>query len=253
MKRSVLLFLLASPSLVSCVSEAKMSKEECRSNLQRVFQSDWAGDAAGRVKAIEAYSDQCGSTPEYAVVLANSLYVAQRFAEARQVAHEGSLVADKEIQDKLLRTEFLSNVALKDLDGAFEVSTRALREDPLDWNGHLLMAKYYNLSGAYGPAIASAHRAIDLGAGSRGTTVLITAKYNAGDYAGAVAGFESELRGNPNYITDVDAVLAATGSYIELNDKGRAMQLLQSHLTAVPDSKESVIVIRAASILGMRI
>lgn len=227
-----------------------MNALECREKLRSYFAAGWAGTAVERIASIQGLRTKCGGTPAYFLAISNAYLAAGEFRQAQAFAREGMSIPGDEFHDGLARVEFAADISLGERDAAYALAKEVLERDETSPMGHLLLAKFKLLAGQFEGSIDSANRAIQLGAGPEATTVLITAQYNANRFDKAAGGFEEKLAADHSYIQDVDAVLAAVGSYIELGNTDRARLILDMHLSKVPSSREHPTVIRAISLLS---
>jgi len=256
MKKIIINSVLAGillPTLTACKAEEStgniMNTELCREKMSVFFENEWRENPLARVTAIEALSSTCSGIFVYEAGLANAYFTAGMNLNARDVATKALKLSDTDYEfftDLIFKTFINEN----NFEKAQSTAQHALAEKPDSYIGYLLMSKYQVSINKNHEAIKYANQALEKGAGFEASTMLITALYNLNHFQEAVVSFEHAKNESNNIYSDINAVLAASASYYEIDNKQAALDFLNRHIELVPESSSHPLVIKMYEILA---
>lgn len=234
--RLILAVVLMVPIIASCQPERVVSVDLCGEKLRAALVGA-SSDPHELVNAVESLESECLGSAAYDVALTYAYLGSGRFQDASVTGRRGLALPEADVEG-LSDAIFSAEVALGNLPQAKQVVDDLFAKDERSPIGQLLLAKYLVASGREHEAIDAAKAAVAAGVGPDAFRVLTTAYYNANMFKEAVSSFELGRMQHESLVEDINAVLPASASYYEVGNKSASLDVLETHVRLVPESRQ---------------
>jgi len=240
-------FLL--PVLAACQPNKSMdiameTDKVCREKLFHVI----ANTENNKISAITEMKDECGEQQVYSYALANTYFKNEKYVQAVEAARNG-LKIDNEFNPNLYYVIFHSKFQLNDFQAAKNVAEEALHSMPKNDIGFFLLGTFAMHEENYIASIQNLEKVFSEESVFEAKQHLTIAYYNTNQFKEATIAFENGARLNDVTYLNRQAVLAASASYYEIDNKQAALDVLNRHVELVPESRAHPLVIKMYEIL----